>query len=98
MSGNTNLCNCGGGGIRNDGTASIKSVTITTNADGAGSPGGGGGIYSQGTLVVTSSTVMTNTASVGGGIYGNGGTLSLANTTISGNSVGDVATVGTLFK
>ena len=60
----------------------IEGVTIT-GGDAAG--GNGGGIFNREFLTLTSSTVSGNTASLGSGIYNNGGTLNLINSTISNN-------------
>ena len=96
-----NLC-CGyGGGIFNDhnGTLTINNSTISANTAGSrcglfNCPGNGGGIENLGRLVINNSTISGNYAygvqasiySRGGGIENFGGTLSISNSTISGNS------------
>ena len=47
----------------------------------------GGGIYNFSTLTLISTTVSSSSAMIGGGIYNDGGTLSLINSTVAGNSV-----------
>lgn len=74
--------NATGGGIYNGGALTLNDVTVSMN-QGAN----GAGIYnsSSGTLVVMDSTVSKNTSTgKGGGIY-NAGTLTSANSTVSGN-------------
>jgi len=82
-----------GGGIYNDrATLTVSSCTISGNS---ANGGGGGGIYNEGpsgsaTLMVTNCTITGNSAvtGYGAGITNNGGTLTIANTTLSGNSAG----------
>jgi hypothetical protein len=85
----------GGGGIRNEGTLIlINSSVLGNHAYGMYSEGLGGGIYNTGILTVTDTTISANSASggavdccgFGGGIFNYGGTLTLSNSTISGNS------------
>ncbi|MCL4559096.1 MAG: hypothetical protein M1281_00585 [Chloroflexi bacterium] len=74
-----------GGGISNDGgPASIQTSTLVNNT----AKGNGGGIENSGTLTLTNSTVDTNeaTASNGGGIYWSGGSITILNSTIVGNT------------
>jgi hypothetical protein len=83
-----------GGGIRNDGTLTLKGCLVTNNvAD------GGGGIVNYGELMLIDSTVSKNVAEgiakppaihcgAGGGIKCGAGTLMLINSTISGNQAG----------
>lgn len=78
-----------GGGIRNDGTLLVFESTVRGNQ---ASPrgGAGGGIYNPviaatPTLKVVASTISGNTADDGGGIWCEG-TVTLVNTTVSGNS------------
>ncbi len=74
----------GSGGIANVGNLKLDRCTISGNSSSTY-----GGILNNGTLVVTHCTVSGNSSSsgVGGGIYNLGGrTLSVFNSTISGNS------------
>jgi hypothetical protein len=78
-----------GGGIRNNSVLAITNSTISGNTAQVG-----GGIANWGTAMVVGSTVSGNTATGGGiltggggGIYnGGGGTLTLGNSTVSGNT------------
>jgi len=76
-----------GGGIRNSGALTITWSTIANNT---GSTSGGGIENLGGSIVIESSTVSGNTTMAGGGgAIENpfpAGTLSLINTTVSGNS------------
>jgi CSLREA domain-containing protein len=75
-----------GGGMLNDGTLSLTGSTVSDNtAD------DGGGIFNTGTLTVTSSRLSDNQATGsnnGGGIYNQGGTVDIVDSTIIGNSAG----------
>jgi hypothetical protein len=73
-----------GGGIRNDGTLTLTSSTISRSNSPVSM---GGGICNYGTMTLTSSTISGNTALYAGGI-GNLGTLSVVSSTISGNRGG----------
>ena len=80
-----------GGGIRNDGTATIGDGTIIRNN---GSSIGGGIYNSSGTLTVTSGAIIggptaayANTGGDGGGINNNGGTVTIYGT-VSNNTAG----------
>ena len=71
-----------GGAVYNGGTLSLTDTTVSNSKGTTGA-----GIYNAagGTLVLMNSTVSTNISSdKGGGIY-NAGTLTAANSTISGN-------------
>ena len=74
-----------GGGIFNDnGTLALTNSTVGGNRV----EGGDGGIFNVGTLTISSSTISDNTADTqGGGIYNatQGATLTLTNSTVSGN-------------
>ena len=74
-----------GGGIRNDGNLTVLSSTISGNL----TQGQGGGIRSAGTLILIDTTVTGNIALGGfdgtGGILINGGTATIANSTITKN-------------
>ena len=82
-----------GGGIDNEGGATLTITHSTLSGNTAGSVGNpavqGGGILNSGTLTIVTSTVSGNTAGgisgSGGGIY-NGGTLIIVNSTVSGNT------------
>jgi hypothetical protein len=86
-----------GGGITNDGTLTLTSVTVTGNFANEG-----GGIYNDGMLTLSSTTVTSNTASVGsgGGILNvdnfttDSGVLQVTNSTIGGSGTGNTATSG----
>ena len=70
-----------GGGIANGGTATLTTVTFSSNS---ANVGGGIGIFNSGTATLTNVTLSGNSAQVGGGIA-NGGTATLTNATFSGN-------------
>jgi predicted outer membrane repeat protein len=84
-----------GGGIVNDGTATVTKSIFSSNRS-----RGGGGIANWGTLAVTDSTFSLNTAPQGGGIYNTpSGTMTVTNTTFSGNKLdnsGGIYNEGTL--
>lgn len=82
---NGNAATDDGGGINNaTGALTLTNSTISGNS----SNRDGGGIYLRGTLTVDNSTITNNTAtSNGGGIYtGAITTITLTDTTISGNT------------
>ena len=91
-----------GGGLWNSGTGRmrVRFTTVRGNTSAVG-----GGLYQiaglKGLLAVENSLVAGNTASGnGGGIAGNGGTVILENTTVSGNSAangGGLASGGTRY-
>lgn len=76
-----------GGGIRNDGTATITDSVIRNN-----NAQSGGGIYNiwDGILTLINSTVSNNSAASRAGGIGNVGVMTLINTTISGNTAGEM--------
>ncbi len=81
-----------GGGIYNDGTLTVCSSIVSSNSSSlyAGGGYGGGGIFNSGTLIVGNATLSDNaTDESGGGIYNIGGTVTLSNATLTGNSGGD---------
>ncbi|ALF52179.1 hypothetical protein ACX27_03835 [Nostoc piscinale CENA21] len=81
ITGNSNAEGAANGTIVNNGTITIISSTISDNSAGLG-----GGILNNGTAFVINSTINNNTAGIGGGIYNlETGTLTLVNSTISGN-------------
>jgi len=71
-----------GGGLYNDGTATLTNVTVSGNS---ASAHGGGLMNSVGTATLTNVTVSGNSASEGAGLF-NQGTATLTNVTVSGNS------------
>lgn len=85
-----------GGGVFNAGTLTLDRVTVSGNSCGSlnGGPSAGGGIwnYTDATLTVNDSTISGNSA-LGSSFYGPGlgggianyGTLTLTNSTVSGN-------------
>jgi CSLREA domain-containing protein len=75
-----------GGGIYNRGTVTLTNSTLVSNT--ATSSSGGGVLNDRGRVTVLHSTLSRNTASAGGGIA-NGGTLTLSNSTLSGNVAAD---------
>jgi autotransporter-associated beta strand protein len=68
-----------GGDIRNDGTLTLQTCTVS-----AGSAKSGGGIFNDGLLAVQNSTISGNSATFGGGLY-SVGTLTMQESTVSGN-------------
>ena len=78
-----------GGGLWNIGTADLTDTTISNNIATAG----GVGIYNNGTLSLRNSAVIDNATtggsfSKGGGIYA-GGTVTITDSTINGNTASD---------
>ena len=79
-----------GGGVLNAGDLTLDRSILFNNVSAAGAAGAGfgGALYTDGIdsrLTVTNSTIQDNTAQGGGGGLAAGGTVSLANVTISGN-------------
>src|SRR6266403_1864077 len=77
-------------------TATVAGLSITNGGE---SPGAGGGIYNDhSTLAIDHCTVSDNLGSGGGGVYNDGysgtATLTVTNSTFSGNSVGAPYMVG----
>ena len=71
-----------GGGVLNEGMATLTNCTISGNSASIG----GGGLYNFGTAILKNCTISGNTASLeGGGVY-NDGNATLTNCTISNNS------------
>jgi uncharacterized repeat protein (TIGR01451 family) len=85
----------GGGGILNEGTLLLTNSTVSGNeaedGDGSSDPSnkGGGGIFNSTNAIMTleNTTVSGNRGDNGGGGIYNEGTLTLTNSTVSGNSV-----------
>jgi CSLREA domain-containing protein len=78
-----------GGGLHNNGTATLTDVTVIGNRAFAG----GAGIYTDGATTLDDVTLSSNWADSplgrGGAITQGGGTLTLTNVTISGNTAED---------
>jgi hypothetical protein len=96
-SGRERTAGASGGGIRNFGTLTLTSVLLAGNSAG----GNGGGIHNEGTLTLSSVTLHDNTAETAGGGLVNGadGSVTLVNTTVSGNHAqlgGGLHSVGAL--
>jgi hypothetical protein len=75
-----------GGGIYNFGTATVSNSTISGNTFYPSNHSTGGGIYNSSQLTLTDSTISDNTATYGGGIYGESGTLTVSDCTLYGNT------------
>ena len=76
-----------GGGINNSGgTLTLSACTISSNSSGRGfnNSGVGGGIYNVAAAQMTNCLVVNNIGYSVGGMY-NGGTLTLINSTFTGN-------------
>ncbi len=79
-----------GGGIMNVGSMTIVNSTISGNAAYIGS-GGGIATLSGTYLTLSNITISGNTAGIhGGGIFNDGGTVSVLNATITGNAADSV--------
>jgi hypothetical protein len=75
-----------GGAIRNDGTLTIDSCTLSGNDAGES----GGAIFNAGTLSVSNSMFLNDLAANGdGGALANAGTMTVSNCTFSGNATED---------
>ncbi len=83
------LTNDFGGGIFNFGTLTVVNCTVSGNST-SGTTDKGGGIYNGGTAFITNSIISGNftdaASGSGGGIYSDGITMTITNSTISGNS------------
>jgi CSLREA domain-containing protein len=83
-----------GGGIASTGTVTLTNSHVHTNI----AAGNGGGIYNSGSLTLIGSTVSGNQTAFalpGGGIYNHiSATLTLTNSTISGNHTGNSTSAG----
>ncbi len=73
-----------GGGIFTNGTVNVVDSTISGNM--AGTSGGGIYVYQGGMATIASSTISGNSTGSGGGIYIGGGTASLLNSIVIGNT------------
>jgi len=91
--------NGGGGGVYagNSATVTIEDSAIS-NSDASSATGIGGGIYLSGSgtsVTIIDSVIDHNDAGYrGGGIYQNGGTLTIEDSTISANGVGGMTDEG----
>jgi hypothetical protein len=79
-----------GSGVFNQGTTTLSACAITGNT----TTSSGGAISNDTTLTVNGCTITGNSAPAGAGI-GNGGTLTIVNSTISGNTGDGVSNLGT---
>jgi hypothetical protein len=83
-----------GGGISNAGTLTVSNSTLSSNSTTI-NDSRGGGIFNNGMLTVNNSTLSSNDASSGGGvaggggIYNNGGTVTVSNSTLTANGGSD---------
>ena len=75
----------GGGGVKNNGTATLSDCILSGNTNNEGAIGGGGLLAGLGsTTTLTNCTISGNTAQGGGGVDSNGAT-SLTNCTVAAN-------------
>jgi len=94
VSGNSTLLS--GGGINNSGgTLTLSACTISSNSSGRGfnNSGVGGGIYNVAAAQMTNCLVVNNIGYSVAGMY-NGGTLTLINSTFTGNLLTFAANFG----
>jgi hypothetical protein len=85
-----NTAGTSGGGIENNGAATISRSTIATNVSNGGvnTWSGGGGIHNTGPTTLNNSLVQGNTAAVlAGGIFASG-QLTINKGTVTGNTAG----------
>ncbi len=72
-----------GGGIQNNGTVTITNCTISNNQ----STSDGSGILNQGAMTISNSSILNNSGPVyGAGLEHSGTSLTITNSTFSGNS------------
>ncbi len=83
-----NTATVGGGAIVNTGTLIVQNSTFTGNSAGYGGGINNGSTAGTGTATVQNSTFFNNSASGHGGGISNGATLTVQNSTLSGNSAG----------
>jgi Trypsin-like peptidase domain len=112
VSGNTvaaGLFGFSGGGILNSGTIIMANSTVSGNAVYSSFDGYGGGIFNSGTIIMANSIISSNAVESqsggsgggGGGIYNGEGTITMTNSTISGNtasSKGDDSKGGGIYN
>ncbi|MEZ4593668.1 MAG: choice-of-anchor Q domain-containing protein [Chloroflexota bacterium] len=78
----SNSSSQGGGGILNAGTLTLTNVTLSDNQANSG-----GGLQNSGSVTLNNVTIFANTAvSNGGGIHSSGGSFTVGNTILAGNS------------
>ena len=79
-----------GGAVRNVESLTLSSSVVTGNAASFSGGGIGGGLYNGGVnavMMLDGVTVSDNLSAFGGGIHNQSGTVTIANSTISGNAV-----------
>ncbi|MBL8063100.1 MAG: S-layer homology domain-containing protein [Anaerolineales bacterium] len=93
---NNESTNSGAGGLYvgdATGTVTFDNVIVTNNTGAAGGSNGGGMVFYEDnapiTIAITNSRIALNSARNGGGIYNYLNTLTVTNSTIADNSVGD---------
>jgi len=76
-----------GGGIFSRGSATIRNSTLTGNLAKCSSQIScfGGGVFNNGVMTIVNSTISGNTSNDGGGIFEDGASLNISNTTLSAN-------------
>jgi hypothetical protein len=94
-----------GGGIENESDLVMTGCTLNDNAaprSGDVEIGLGGGLANVGAATLTNDTFALNSATMGGGIHQQDGSLSIAHCTISGNTAAEGGGIfslgGTLFR
>ena len=80
----------GGGGLYNQGSATLSECTISGNS----ATNNGSGLKNRGTATLTDCAIMGNSSAVGVGGLSNYGTATLATCTISGNLGGGFVNAG----
>ncbi len=86
----------GGGGISNSGVLNVANSTISGNST-SQDTSIGGGLSNTGTAILANTTIHGNTSQAfGGGIVHLSGSLTLSNSTITGNLANDADTGGGL--
>jgi hypothetical protein len=95
------LVNRGAGVLNLGGTITLSNCDLVGNtAEGPHhEPSQGGAIWNDGILNIDHCNLLGNSASSGGGIYNSGGTVTIRNSTLSGNSAtsgsgGAITTIG----
>jgi hypothetical protein len=84
-----NAAGSAGGGIDidDDGRLTLENSTVRGNISGSGHPGGGIHLGRNSVALIRNSTISNNSSgNLGGGIYVDGGALTVENSTILGNS------------